>query len=230
MNEPQVMQPVENAQPAQQAPQATPQEFVPQGRFNQVYAQNKAMEQKIAQYEQELARVQQTAQPQPTNSGSGINTVEDLLSVVEQKVSARLGDAERTRLQPLENQLKDYRFQNTVEGYFASSPEKAQLRQDMDAYTASLTPQEQAFLKDSIANGRTQWLDNIYHSVAMQKQNSLVNQATQQSQQVAGIAQTPTQYRTMGQVEPTLGDKINHAKQTRDWSSVFQSMVPPSRG
>ena len=225
-NNNQVAQPVNQpvAQPqeqVQQAPQA-----IPYDRFASVIAERNSLRDQLNQVAGQIAQ----AQPQPSNSVGGINTVEDLLSVVEQKVSARLGDAERTRLQPLENQLKDYRFQNTVEGYFASSPEKAQLRQDMDAYTASLTPQEQAFLKDSIANGRTQWLDNIYHSVAMQKQNSLVNQATQQSQQVAGIAQTPTQYRTMGQVEPTLGDKINHAKQTRDWSSVFQSMVPPSRG
>lgn len=225
-NNNQVAQPVNQpvAQPqeqVQQAPQA-----IPYDRFASVIAERNSLRDQLNQVAGQIAQ----AQPQPSNSVGGINTVEDLLSVVEQKVSARLGDAERTRLQPLENQLKDYRFQNTVEGYFASSPEKAQLRQDMDAYTASLTPQEQAFLKDSIANGRTQWLDNIYHSVAMQKQNSLVNQATQQSHQNAGIAQTPTQYRTMGQVEPTLGDKINQAKQTRDWSSVFQSMVPPSRG
>lgn len=222
----QVAQPVNQpvAQPQQQEPQAP--QAIPYDRFASVIAERNSLRDQLNQVAGQIAQ----AQPQPSNSVGGINTVEDLLSVVEQKVSARLGDAERTRLAPLENQLKDYRFQNTVEGYFASSPEKAQLRQDMDAYTASLTPQEQAFLKDSIANGRTQWLDNIYHSVAMQKQNSLVNQATQQSHQNAGIAQTPTQYRTMGQVEPTLGDKINQAKQTRDWSSVFQSMVPPSRG
>lgn len=225
-NNNQVAQPVNQpvAQPqeqVQQAPQA-----IPYDRFASVIAERNQLRDQLNQVATQMVQ----AQPQPSTPVQGINTVEDLLSVVEQKVSARLGDAERTRLQPLENQLKDYRFQNTVEGYFASSPEKAQLRADMDAYTASLTPQEQAFLKDSIANGRTQWLDNIYHSVATQRQNSLVNQATQQSQQVAGIAQTPTQYRTMGQVEPTLGDKINHAKQTRDWSSVFQSMVPPSRG
>lgn len=225
-NNNQVAQPVNQpvAQPqeqVQQAPQA-----IPYDRFASVIAERNSLRDQLNQVATQMVQ----AQPQPSTPVQGINTVEDLLSVVEQKVSARLGDAERTRLQPLENQLKDYRFQNTVEGYFASSPEKAQLRQDMDAYTASLTPQEQAFLKDSIANGRTQWLDNIYHSVAMQKQNSLVNQATQQSHQNAGIAQTPTQYRTMGQAEPTLGDKINQAKQTRDWSSVFQSMVPPSRG
>jgi hypothetical protein len=217
-----VNQPV--AQPQQQEPQAP--SAIPYDRFASVIAERNSLRDQLNQVAGQIAQ----AQPQPSNSVGGINTVEDLLSVVEQKVSARLGDAERTRLAPLENQLKDYRFQNTVEGYFASSPEKAQLRQDMDAYTASLTPQEQAFLKDSVANGRTQWLDNIYHSVAQQKQSSLVNQATKQSHQNAGIAQTPTQYRTFGQVEPTLGDKINQAKQTRDWSSVFKSMVPPPRG
>jgi len=216
-----VNQPV--AQPQQQEPQAP--QAIPYDRFASVIAERNTLRDQLNQVAGQMAQ----AQPQPSTSVQGINTVDELLNAVNQTLDKRFSQAETTRLAPLENQLKDYRFQNTVEGYFASSPEKAQLRQDMDAYTASLTPQEQAFLKDSVANGRTQWLDNIYHSVAQQKQSSLVNRATQQSHQNAGIAQTPTQYRTMGQVEPTMGDKINHAKQTRDWSSVFQSMVPPSR-
>jgi len=217
-----VNQPVAQPQEqVQQAPQA-----IPYDRFASVIAERNSLRDQLNQVATQMVQ----AQPQPSTPVGGINTVEDLLGAVRSEISSQLGNAQKTYIAPLQEQVKDYRFQNTVEGYFASSPEKAQLRQDMDAYTASLTPQEQAFLKDSVANGRTQWLDNIYHSVAQQKQSSLVNQATKQSHQNAGIAQTPTQYRTFGQVEPTLGDKINQAKQTRDWSSVFKSMVPPPRG
>lgn len=216
-------QPVVNQAPQEQAAQVP--QAIPYSRFAEVVAERNALRDQVGQ----IVMQPQQAPVQPS-IGVGINTVEELLAAVDRSVEGKLNNAYQSRLAPLENNIKDYRFQNTVEGYFASSPEKSQLRADMDSYTASLTPQEQQFLKDSIAQGRTQWLDNIYHTVATQKQSSLVNQANQQSQQSAGIAQTPTQYRTLGQVQPSLGDKIQNAKQTRNWSSVFQSMVPPSKG
>lgn len=218
-------QPVVNQAPVQEAaPQAAPQ-AIPYDRFAQVVAQKNALQEQLNQVAAQMVQPQVQGQP----ASRPIETVEDLLGVVKKEISESLGNAERTRLAPLENQLKDYRFQNTVEGYF-QNPDRAALRQDMDAYTASLTPQEQQFLKDSVAAGRTQWLDQIYYAVATTKQNSLVNQANQQSQQSAGIAQTPTQYRSVGTVEPSLKDRINNAKQNGDWGSVFNSLIPPQKG
>lgn len=223
-------QPVVNQAPVQEAaPQAAPQS-IPYDRFASVVAQKNALQEQLNQF---AAQMQPQVQGQPASRP--IETVDDLLGTVEARINARLGEAEKTRLAPLENQLKDYRFQNTIEGYF-SNPERNALRKDMDAYTATieqggmLTPQEQAFLKDQVANGRTQWLDQIYYYIASQKQNSLVNQAASQSQQSAGIAQTPTQYRSVGTVEPSLKDRIGNAKQTGDWNSVFSSLVPPQKG
>lgn len=207
------------AQPVMEQQPSMPQS-IPYSRFAEVVAQKNAALEQLNQYQQ-----MQAQQPQQSSQGR-LETVDDLFSAVDQKVQRKLEEAYQARLAPLEQGMKDYRFQGTIENYFASSPDKAQLRADMDAYTATLTPQEQNFLKESIAQGRTQWLDNIYYTVATQKQNSLVNQASRQNQQSAGFAQSPQQFRTIGAVEPTLGDKIQNAKQTGKWNDVFASLVP----
>ena len=193
---------------------------IPYSRFAEVVAQKN-------EYAQRLAAIQQPQQPAAVNADpyANINDIQGLVNAVKQETLKEVQSQYQREVLPIKQQLESQAFNGVVENYF-SSPEKAQLRQDMDNYTASLPENEKQFLKQAILQGRTQYLDHIYYTIANQKQMQMQQMASQNANQNSAAAQTPQQYRTAVMPQQTLHDKIGNAQQSGNWSSVFDSLVP----
>jgi len=215
-------QPVE--QSVNVAPQTTPvtetvQNAIPYQRFKEVVDQKNQLADQLSQ----LSQSQQQAYQQ---QNAGPQTVDDLMNVVNSQVEKKLQDAYNTRVAPLEKTIQDQAFTSQLANYF-SSPDKAQLFDDINAYTAGMSPGEQQFLRNEIVKGNTRWLDTIYHTVRVSKQSQVQNSANQVAMQSANYAQSPTQYKQV--VMPSLSkeERIANAKKTGDWSQFFANLVPP---
>lgn len=217
----------QNTQPGvSQVIQSVIENTVPYSRFKEVNAERAELASKVQQYEQSLA---QQSQPQPQANGQPMpSTVDELINHVMSQVDNKLNTAYQEKLAPIEQRLQTERFSSAVENYF-STPEKAALRTEMDAYTLTMTPQEQSFIKERITAGDTKWLDNIYYAVASQRQANAQQQAAAQANKSAFRATTPTPYKSVNTVPLSRQDYINQAKQTGDWSSMFAQMIPPAQ-
>lgn len=208
------------------APQPTPVQApvnaIPYDRFKEVVDQKNQLAAQLNEYQSVLqqshATRQDTNQPQ---------TVDDLMNVVNSQVEKKLQDAYNTRVAPLEKTIQEQAFTSQLANYF-SSPEKAQFFDDINAYTATMRPEEQSFLRSQIIAGNTRWLDTIYHTVRVSKQSNAQNAANQVAAQSANYAQSPTQYKQV--VTPSLSrqERIAQAQKTGDWSSFFAPLVPNS--
>jgi hypothetical protein len=224
--QPQTVQNPEMGQNIEQTVQPQSQGAIPYSRFKEVIGQKNELAAKIAQYEQILANqaVQQPAYQQP-QSAPQINTVDDLLGVVQSLVDQKLNQAYETKLKPVEGYMQNSQFTSNVERYF-SDPAKAQVRAEMDAYTASLDPQSQEFLKQQIRVGNTRMLDAIHYQILAEKGQSVQQQANQQAQGMANIAQQPQPFRVVRQGDPTLQDIKQNALQSGNYKNFFAAIAP----
>lgn len=206
------------AQGSQPQAQQNPQ-YIPYDRFKQVIDQRN-------QYQAELQKLATQQQGYTdTTPQSGINTVDDLLGLVEQKLDARLNKVYEEKLKPVESYVHATQFNANVERYF-SDQSKAAVRQDMDAYTATLDPDTQQLLVKQIRSGNTQLLDAIYYQVAAQRGANVQTQTTQNVASMANMAQQPQPFRVIRQGEPTFDDIKQNALQTGNFKDVFKAMSP----
>jgi hypothetical protein len=215
-------QTVQNPEMGQNIEQIQPQAqgAIPYSRFKEVIAQKNELANKIAQYEQMLN------QPQAQNPGqSQVNTVDDLLGVVDKLVEQKLNQAYEQKLKPVESYMQSTQFNSNVERYFGD-PAKAQVRAEMDAYTATLDPQSQQFLKQQIMAGNTRMLDAIHYQILAEKGQFVQQQANQQAQGMASIAQQPQPFRVVRQGDPTLQDIKQNALQSGNFKNFFAAISP----
>ena len=207
---------------------------IPYSRFAEVVAEKnatktqlQAMEQKLQQMANVISGGQQGSLPQ-------FQTAEELVAYVNKQVDDKLEAAKKEYIEPIQQRDKLMTYNSIVEGYFSQRQEAAQIRHQMDAYTATLPQEEKSLLQEMIVGqglrGRTDALDWIYSVVASQNQNQ-IQQATEESRQTqANQAFSPQPYRVMRQVEPTTQESIAQAIQKNrlkpDFSGVFARHIP----
>jgi len=215
--QPQATQPTmgQEAQP-QMEQQPQEQGNIPYARFKEVIAQKN-------QLAAQLASLQQ--QPQTQAVQNEVNTVEDLLSVVQKLVDTRLNEAYETKVKPVESYVQNSQFNANVERYF-SDPKKAEVRAEMDAYTATLDPESQRFLKAQLVNGNTRMLDAIFYQIQAERGHQVQTQAQAQTRGMAEAAAHPMPFKTIRTGEPSLGDIKQSAIQTGDFKNFFHSIAP----
>jgi hypothetical protein len=228
VNEQVVSQPTE-AQPLEQNPemgQHIEQEVslqdkgaIPYARFKEVIAQKNQLAERLSQLE---SRMQQAPTQAVQNE---MNTVEDLLGMVQQMVDTKLNEAYETKLRPVESYMQNSQFSSNIERYFAT-PDKADVRAEMDAYTATLDPQSQAFLKQQIMAGNTRMLDAIYYQIKAEKGTQAQQQVQQQVQGMARHANQPQPFRTVRTGDPTISDIKQGALQSGNFRDFFNAIAP----
>lgn len=211
----------------QSAIQALVDNTIPYSRFKEIVGEKNALQEQLGQYRQVLEQLQEQQSSAPAGTPS---TVDELMAQVNAQVSKALDSAYKSKVAPLEQYLQDQSFNSVVENYFSSSPEKAALRNEMNAYTSNMAPEEVQFIKKAVTNGNTRWLDNIYYAVASQRQANAQQMANQNASYQANMAVSPTPYKTMATMPMSKKEVLNQAKETGDWTNVFGSMVPPSQG
>ena len=208
---------------------------VPYSRFKQVNdaknaqsEQNDLLRAKISMLEQGGQDAYPVNNVQQQND-SGFNTVDDLVSHVDNMVSDRLNQAYADKVAPLNDYVQGQAINSSVENYFSTAPDKAVLRDQMDAYTATMTPDEQTFLKGQLLQGNTKWLDNIYAIVATEQNEAVQQMSNDSVQQQVNMATSPQPYKVVRAGEASQTDKIAQAKQSgnrQDWTEVFRGMIP----
>jgi hypothetical protein len=198
---------------------------IPYARFKEVISQKNSLAGELNQIKAQLESMQASPQAQ---SQPGISTVEDLLAHVQSLVDTKLNEAYETKLKPVESYVTESRFSSGVERYF-SDPAKAEVRQEMDAYTAMLDPQSQQFLKQQIMNGNYRMLDAVYHQIKAEKGQSAQTQAYANAQGMAQVAQQPQPFRTIRTGEPSINEIKQGALQTGNFKEFFKSIAPQNK-
>jgi hypothetical protein len=199
------MVPVDVKQPPAPSPEKKePSNHVPYDRFKEVVEERNKL----------LQAIQQAQQPvqQPVTGQVDYNnmTAEQFAKYIEQNVENKLNSVYQEKVAPLNDYVTNLQFSTKVEHYF-SDPEKAKLRAEMDAYTATLTPYEQQAIKQSVLSGNSRRLDEIYYTVANERQRYAQGLANQQIQQTIPQATSPQGFRTINTVAPSFNDKLSKA-------------------
>lgn len=221
-------------QPAVQTEQASaPVQSVPYNRFQEVIQQKNELAQRLAAIEAQIGQqpqvVQQDATPQ-------LNTVDDLLNVVRQDVKKELDQAYASKLKPIEEQFTRTSLVNNVERFYASQPEAAKVRGQIDQYFDTLPADYQNFIKSSVIKGDSSVLNNLYYAVIAQNRTQS-NQVVQQNvQRQAPTAGSPSPYMTINATPISFQEKIKNASQggaysgrnTDGWESVMMDVLNSS--
>lgn len=204
--------PVMDVKP-QQAPSQPAKEVsnhVPYDRFKEVVEERNKLIEALQSIQQPAQQVSQPSVQQGVDYSN--MTAEQYAKYLEQKMDSKLASVYQEKVAPLNDYVNNLQFSNKVESYF-SDPERAKLRAEMDAYTATLTPYEQQTIKQSVLSGNTRRLDEIYYTVANERQRQAQGLANQQIQNTIPQATSPQGYRTINTVAPSFNEKLSKAAQ-----------------
>jgi hypothetical protein len=217
--------------PVEQAPKP---EAIPYGRFAEVVAQKNQAAAEVQALKEQMKNLANVITGQPSKSNlPKFETAEELteytIKMAEDRVSAKIQEAEQKLLQ----RDRVMTFTGQVENYFSANPNAAQLRNEMNAYTAGLNQDMQEAIINSVAQGRTDMLDMIYSLVAAQNQGKLKNMAEENRNRQAPMATGPNTFRSVRVGEPTWGEQIKQARDTKNflgvWGQVARDAGVPNR-
>jgi len=218
--------------PKQEAP-ATPAPVqeqtdnrIPYDRFQEVISQKNALAEKAAKLEQTLAQVSTTLNP---NQGiPQFETAEQLARYIEEKTTKNVQDqiqqAYQQYIAPIQQERVMSQYGNGVEKYFASDPQAAQVRAEMDRETAVLPEWKKQAIIQGVMNGDYEMLNNIKARVLESRAKEVQSQTNNYLHGSVPMAQAPQPFRTVGTIPASKHDLIQQAKQTKDWSGVFNSL------
>lgn len=218
--------------PQQVAPAATApvQEHtdnrIPYDRFQEVISQKNALAEETAKLRQTLAQVSSTLNP---NQGMPqFETAEQLTRYIEEKtnknVQEQIQAAYQQYIAPIQQERMLSTYGNGVEKFFASDPQAASIRAEMDRETALLPEWKKQAVIQGVMNGDYELLNNIKARVLESRAREVQNQTNNYLHGSVPMAQAPTPFRTMGSIPASKHELINNAKQTKDWSGVFNAL------
>lgn len=202
--------------------QAQIENAIPYHRFKEVNEQKNLLAQEVA-----LLRQQMVA-PQSRQTGPQVETVEDLFKVMDERLNGKAKEFEEQRLKPLEQKIQTQNFDNNVDRYFAN-PEKAAVRDQMDAYTATMGADERDFLISQVAKGNMRLLEAIYHQVRSEAQGNTQAQAQAQANATAKVATQANPYRVIRDGQQSIQDLKQNAIQSGNFKSVFEALAPKTK-
>lgn len=202
--------------------QAQIENAIPYHRFKEVNEQKNLLAQEVALLRQQMGSV-----TQPKQSGQ-VETVDDLIRVMDERLNGKAKEFEEQRLKPLEQKIQTQNFDNNVDRYFAN-PEKAAVRDQMDAYTATMDEEDRAHLMARVAKGDMRRLNEIYHQVRSEAQGNTQAQAQAQANATAKVATQANPYRVIRDGQQSIQDLKQNAIQSGNFKSVFEALAPKTK-
>jgi hypothetical protein len=209
---------------------ASTPESIPYDRFSQV---NKEKNEIKAKYDELQANVneylsnsnRQSAQDQETANSvanlPNIDTVEDLLSHLDQRVEAQVQE----RLKPIEEKTRQDAYVSNVESFFNSTGATQEERSEMDSYFDSLPDYRKKSVVDAVSLGDTTVLNEIKSFVTSQKAQNLQGLTNQAVSDDANRVSQPASTKVVRAGNPSFSDKMDAARKTGDFTSVFESLI-----
>ena len=212
--------------PAVSAP--VPQEQgnrIPYDRFQEVVSQKNALAEETARLRQTLAQVNSSINP---SQAPQFETAEQLAKYIEDKtnknVQEQIQSAYQQYIAPIQQERMLSAYGNGVEKFFASDPQAAAIRAEMDRETAVLPEWKKQAVIQGVMNGDYEMLNNIKARVLESRAREVQSQTNSYLHGSVPMAQAPQPFRTVGTIPASKHELINNAKQTKDWSSVFNSL------
>jgi hypothetical protein len=210
------------------APAQVPQEEgnrIPYDRFQEVVHQKNALAEETAKLRQTLAQVSSTLNP---NQSPQFETAEQLTRYIEEKtnknVQEQIQAAYQQYIAPIQQERMLSAYGNGVEKFFASDPQASAIRAEMDRETALLPEWKKQAVIQGVMNGDYELLNNIKARVLESRAKEVQNQTNNYLHGSVPMAQAPQAFRTVGTIPASKHDLIQNAKQTKDWSGVFNSL------
>jgi hypothetical protein len=218
-----------------QAPQAQPAQpavsnAVPYDRFQEVIQEKNQLRGEVENLKRMMSGIQTAVNPNQGNVPQ-INTVEDLVKYTEQiaekKANERAEVYYNQYIAPIQQERMVGNYTSAVEGYFASDPEATSVRAEMDAYTATLSPQARQQLIAQVLSGDRLTLDGIKYRVMSEKQKQIQGVVGQNVAQQAAQAGEPTPFRVI-KPEPQGPQQAFESAKKGDtsWSDFFTQLGP----
>jgi hypothetical protein len=201
---------------------------IPYPRFQEVVGQKNALAEENARLKSVLGQVSNTLNPQETLPQ--FETAEQLAKYIEDKtnrnVEQKLNEAYERFIAPIQQKEMLSVYGNGVEKYFASDPQAAEIRADMDAFTATLPDWKKQALIQGVMNNDYDMLNSIKSRILESKAKNIQGQVSQSLHAQVPMAQAPQPFRTVASIPASKETLIANAKATKDWSGVFNSLGP----
>lgn len=195
---------------------------VPYQRFQEVNAQKneykQQLDQTIANINEYMASQnatnQQSVQEEPVGN---IETVEDVLALVDKKVQEKIA--------PIQKQRQDEMYTNTVKSYFSSNQEASQLKDQIDSYYDSLPDYRKKSIYEAVSFGDTSVLDEIKNTVSVQHNSNLMDMTNSAVAKDVAMAASPQNTKKNVVNQPTLTDIKDSGKKSGDFGSYFKAFA-----
>lgn len=216
-------------------PRQAQSEYVPYDRFQKVIEDRNQLADQVANLSDKFNQIlskqadQHLKEPLPN-----FETTDQLVSYIDrmtdQKLQAQMQAAYEKEIRPIKEKELQMTYLNGVESYFARNQRAAALRDEMDRYTANLSPIRQQAIVNDVLDGRFDALDEVFYLVSAKNQDKIEGIATKSQQQQVNQAYNPNPYKQQRSVAPSLGDyksnAIEQARQTGrgDFSPFFQGL------
>lgn len=220
-----------NAANIQQSQPATPavSNAVPYDRFQEVIQEKNQLKGEVEKLTRMMSGIQSAVSPNQSGVPQ-INTVEDLVKYTEQiaekKANERAEMYYNQYIAPIQQERMAGNYQSAVEGYFASDPEAHSVRAEMDAFTATLSPQARQALVSQVLSGDKLTLDGIKYRVMSEKQKSIQGAVSQNVMQQAAQAQQPQPFRVIKPEPQGPQQAFEQAKSDGNWKGFFTQLGP----
>ena len=198
------------ASPAQVPQAQSDSHTVPYDRFQEVIQQKNALADKAAKYEQLLGQVNSTLNP---NQGlPQFETAEQLVKFNREETQRLIADAEnrfvKQYIEPNQQREMLSTYGNGVEKFFASDPQAAAIRAEMDRETAVLPEWKKQAVIQGVMNGDYELLNNIKARVLETRAKEIQSQTNNYLHGSVPMAQAPTPFRTMGTIPASKHELI----------------------
>ena len=202
---------------------------VPYDRFQEVIQEKNQLKGEVEKLTRMMSGIQSAVSPNQSGVPQ-INTVEDLVKYTEQiaekKANERAEMYYNQYIAPIQQERMAGNYQSAVEGYFASDPEAHSVRAEMDAFTATLSPQARQALVSQVLSGDKLTLDGIKYRVMSEKQKSIQGAVSQNVMQQAAQAQQPQPFRVIKPEPQGPQQAFEQAKADGNWSGFFTQLGP----
>jgi hypothetical protein len=199
-------------------------EAIPYERFSKVNNEKNELKQQLeeqrilnTQLSQNVNQYLESQQAQNVQEPKVPETVEDVMSFINQEID--------NRVKPIEEQRKQETYANNVNNFFASDKDAGNIRSEIDQYYNSLPSYRQQGIVDSVSRGDMSVLNEIKNTVMLQHNNNLKTMASNAVASDASKTLSPSANKVTRDVQPGLGDLAAEGAKTGNFNDFFSSFV-----
>jgi hypothetical protein len=198
----------------------------------QLSEQNQKLFNQISQFAQQQPIVQPNTQPQSNEDypkPGNIENVDQLLEYNKKVADYVAKKSVQEAMTPLMTKLAQQTLEQNVNSFFMQNPEANNLKTEINGYYSQLPAQRKNYIAQSLANGDTSVLNEMYAAVALKNKNTTSQQINTQIEHETKMSSGTAGYRQPSRID-TKNTIFEEAKKTGNYRPIFDKLAAQQYG